>query len=402
MAPFLFLSILRVGVIKMEIEEKLIKLIKEYYSKIDHSIGYPVCQYPNIDGFGEWYAKTGLCEMSVNNAGNPFDEAPSYLNASLIEREVIETFAPLYGVPKGEEWGFVTNSGTDGNMHGIYFGAKKLQNETGMLPIVYISKEAHYSSFRLCDVQNLEARMIDFDKLGRMDPESFRKNLDPTRPALIVFAIGSTFMGAVDDQEAIQKVLDEVKPIAVYKHLDGALFGGYLPFTEFKDIVNMQKQGYDSIAVSGHKFFGVDEPCGLFISRKDVLASQTAFKVEYLHNDMPLISCSRSALAPLKFYWILTHVGFESFEKEAASMLNNTEYLQQRLNEIDYPAWHLPYSNTVFFRRPPEWICAKYCLANGNLPEYGGELSHIVVMQHVKKNIIDEFIEDLQRGLIKT
>lgn len=379
----------------MEVEEKLIALVKNYYDKVDYNIGYPVCQYPNISGFGEWYNKTGLCEISVNNVGNPFDDEQLILNATLIEREVIETFAPLYGIPKGQEWGFVTNSGTDGNMHGIYFGAKKLQRETGMLPIVYISKEAHYSSSRICDVQNLETRMIDYDKLGRMDPESLRKNLDPTKPALIVFAIGSTFMGATDDQQAIAKVLEEVKPIGVYKHLDAALFGGYFPFTEFKDLINMEKQGYDSIAISGHKFFGVDEPCGLFLSRKDVLAAQRTLKVEYLNNDMPLISCSRSALAPLKFYWIIKHVGFDKLTKEAEEMLENTNYLQQKFDEINYPAWHLPYSNTVFFKRPKEWVREKYGLANGYLEEYGGELSHIVVMQHVKKNIIDEFISDL-------
>lgn len=379
----------------MEVEEKLIALVKNYYDKVDYNIGYPVCQYPNISGFGEWYSKTGLCEISVNNVGNPFDDEQLILNATLIEREVIETFAPLYGIPKGQEWGFVTNSGTDGNMHGIYFGAKKLQRETGMLPIVYISKEAHYSSSRICDVQNLETRMIDYDKLGRMDPESLRKNLDPTKPALIVFAIGSTFMGATDDQQEIAKVLEEVKPIGVYKHLDAALFGGYFPFTEFKDLINMEKQGYDSIAISGHKFFGVDEPCGLFLSRKDVLAAQRTLKVEYLNNDMPLISCSRSALAPLKFYWIIKHVGFDKLTKEAEEMLENTNYLQQKFDEINYPAWHLPYSNTVFFKRPKEWVREKYGLANGNIKEYGGELSHIVVMQHVKKNIIDEFISDL-------
>jgi len=380
----------------MEVEEKLIDLVKDYYQRVDYNIGYPICQYPNITGFGEWYAKTGLCEISVNNVGNPFAEEQLVLNASCIEREVIQSVAPLYGIPEDKVWGFVTNSGTDGNMHGIYFGAKKLQNETGMLPIVYISKEAHYSSSRICDVQNLETRMIDYDKLGRMDPESFRQNLDPSRPALIVFAIGSTFMGATDDQASIQKVLDEVKPIAVYKHLDGALFGGYFPFTEYKDIVSMEKQGYDSIAISGHKFFGVDEPCGLFLSRKEILEAQKSFRVAYLNSDMPLINCSRSAMSPIKFYWILKHMGFDSLEKEAQSMLENTEYLQQKLDEIGYPAWHLPYSNTVFFKRPPEWIRQKYALANGFIPEYGGELSHIVVMQHVKKNIIDEFIADLQ------
>lgn len=381
----------------MEVEDKLIDLVKRCYERVDHNIGYPVCQYPNISGFGEWYAKTGLCDISVNNVGNPFDDEQLILNATLIEREVIETFAPLYDIPEGEEWGFVTNSCTDANMHGIYFGAKKLQNETGMLPIVYISKEAHYSSSRICDVQNLETRMIDYDHLGRMDPESFRKNFVKDRPALIVFAIGSTFMGATDDMVEIGKVLDELKPIGVYKHLDAALFGGYFPFTEYKDLVSMKKQDYDSIAISGHKFFGVDEPSGIFLSRKDILAAQRTMVVPYLKNDMPLISCSRSAIAPLKFYWILKHVGFDTLAKQAKEMLDNTDYMQKKLDEVNYPAWHMPYSNTVFFKRPPEWICRKYGLANGYLTEYGGELSHVVVMQHVKKNIIDEFVSDLMK-----
>jgi len=381
----------------MEIDDKLKSVVKKFYGKVDYCIGYPVCQYPNISGFGEWYTKTGLCDIATNNVGNPFDEEQLLLNTSAIEREVIREFAPMYGIPKGEEWGFVTNSGTDGNMHGIYFGAKMLQKKTGMLPIVYVSKEAHYSSCRICDVQNLEVRMIDFDELGRMDPESFRKNLDPTRPALIVFAIGSTFMGSTDDQASINKVLEEVKPIAVYKHLDAALFGGYFPFTPFKDIVSMEKQGYDSIAISGHKFLGIDEPCGLFLSKKEVIDSQKGFKVAYLNSEMPLISCSRSAVAPLKFYWILKHVGYDNFVKQANEMLENTEYLQKKFDEIKYPAWHMPYSNTVFFKRPPEWIRQKYSLANGFIPKFGGEVSHIVVMQHAKKNIIDEFIADLQK-----
>lgn len=379
----------------MEVETKLVELMKKYYEKLDYFLGYPVCQYPNISGFGEWYAKTGLCDFAINNAGNPFDSEQLLLNSTLIEREVIKEYATLYDIPEDEAWGFVTNSGTDGNMHGIYFGAKKLKKETGMLPIVYISKEAHYSAARICDVQNLETRMIDYDKQGRMDPESLRKNLVPSRPALIVYAIGSTFMGAVDDQDAIQKVLDEVKPVAVYKHLDGALFGGYLPFTKYKDIVSMKKHGFDSIAISGHKFFGIDEPSGLFMSRKDVIEAQSGYKVAYLNNDMPLISCSRSGLDPLKFYWVLKHVGFDKYNKEAEAMLENTEYLQKKFDEIGYPAWHMPYSNTVFFKRPPEWIRQKYSLANGYIPEYGGELSHVVVMQHAKRSILDEFISDI-------
>ena len=207
------------------------------------------------------------------------------------------------------------------------------------------------------------------------------------------------FLNPTDNIKEIKKILQKVKPNEHYIHVDAALFGGYLPFTKYKDLVNMKKQGYDSIAISGHKFFGVDEPCGLFLAKKEVIESQTAAKVEYLHNDMPLISCSRSGLAPLKFYWIIKYLGFDKLSKEANEMLNNTEYFQKKFDEIGYPAWHMKYSNTIFFKRPSEWILEKYSLANGFLPDYGGNLSHIVVMQHVRHNIIDEFIEDLLKDI---
>ena len=378
---------------------ELVEIIKKIYSNVDHAIGYPVCQYPNISGFGEWYTKTGLCDIAINNVGNPFDGDQFILSSTELEQDLIKRIAPWYGIEEDKVWGFVTSSGTDGNMHGIYYGAKKLQKETGMLPIVYVSKEAHYSSYRICDVQNLEVRLIDRDKQGSMDLECLKNSIDPNRPALIIMAIGSTFMGAIDNQAGIQKILEEVKPIAVYKHLDAALFGGYLPFTKYKDVISMEKQGYDSIAISGHKFFGVDEPCGLFLSRQEILEAQRSFKVDYLKNSMPLISCSRSGLAPLKFYWIINNIGFDGLKKEAEAMLENTEYLQKRFDEMNYPAWHMPCSNTVFFKRPAEWIFKKYILAGGNLLDYGGDLAHIVVMQHVDKDIIDEFIDDLASSL---
>ena len=138
--------------------------------------------------------------------------------------------APHYGIPMDNLWGFVTNSCTDSNNHGIYFGAHKLINETGMKPIVYVSKEAHYSNRRLADLQNLECRLIDYDEHGSMDVEDLRRKLDPSKPALIVLAIGATFMGGIDDMLKVDEVIKEVKPIAVYRHVDAALFGGYLAF----------------------------------------------------------------------------------------------------------------------------------------------------------------------------
>lgn len=381
-------------------DKELIKIVRHTYLNLEDTIGYPVNQNSNIIGFYDWYTKTGLCDLMMDNAGDPFDKENYFVISTLnIEKKVIEMFAPFYDIPSDQIWGFVTNSCTDSNNHGIYFGCHKLLNETGQLPIVYVSKEAHYSNRRLADLQNLECRLIDFDEHGSMDPESLRKNLDPTKPALIICAIGTTFMGGIDDLLAIDKVIEEVKPIAVYRHVDAALFGGYLPFTDSKDLVSMRKMKYDSIAISGHKFFGIDEPCGLFLTRKDIYEAQTSYKVDYLKSNMCMINCSRSALHPLKFYWLMTHVGEEPLKKQAEEMLENAEYLQAQFDAINYPAWRNNLSNTVYFKRPADWVVEKYTLAGGKIPQYDGQLCHIVVMQNVTRTILDRFIADLKLSL---
>lgn len=110
----------------------------------------------------------------VNNAGDPFHPHGEIINALSFEREVIKFFGPLYGFDKNNLWGFVTFSGTNGNNHGIYFGAKYLEKVTGKKPVLYVSDTAHYSNMRLGDLQNLEMVLITSDEHGRMIPSEHR------------------------------------------------------------------------------------------------------------------------------------------------------------------------------------------------------------------------------------
>ena len=71
------------------------------------------------------------------------------------------------------------------------------------------------------------------------------------------------------------------------------------------------------------------------------------------------------------------------------------DYLKQQLDSIGWPNWVNDYSNTVFFRRPSQRVISKYTLAQGYDDRFGGELAHVVVMQHVTKEKIDMFIADL-------
>lgn len=362
------------------------------------SFGYPVNEKSALREFYRWYVSSGMDIVNINNAGDPMTDTPTKMSSQQFEKEVINYFAPLYGFDLNDTWGIVTHSGTDGNNHGIYFGAKYLYNKTKKMPIVYVSDEAHYSNMRLCDLQNLDLRLIKSDKMGRMIPEELEKNLDLKRPALIIYAMGSTFKGAIDNQKELNAVLDKHPKLFVYRHIDAALFGGYLPFTEFRDMVDRKNLRFESIAVSGHKFFGIDSPCGLFICTKNVYDNQNNFNITYLNANMRMINCSRDAVQPLKFWWLIKKVGPDHWSKQAQHLMDNAAYLKQKLDEIGWPCWVNEYSNTVFFKRPSADIVSKYNLAQGHDEQFGGDLAHIVVMQHVTRDKIDQFVDELRHS----
>ena len=376
--------------------EQLDRWASECLAERSMTLGYPGNNDIRLEEFYRWYTGNNLESMIINNAGDPFEEGDHTLSSLDFEREVIQYFAPKYGFDGNDLWGIVTMSGTDGNNHGIYFGVNYLKRKTGKMPVVYVSDEAHYSNYRLCDLQHLEVRLVKSDSMGRMVPDSLDKVLDPTRPCLIVYAMGSTFKGAIDDQKALDEVLARHEGMAVYRHVDAALFGGYLPFTEYKDLVDRRKTGFDSISVSGHKFFGIDSPCGLFITTRDVYDNQSTYDISYLNANMRMINCSRSGIEPLKFWWLMKTVGDEGWTEQAARIFENTRYLKSELKRIGWPYWNNEYSNTVIFRRPSAKVVRKYNLACGEDAAFGGKLSHVVVMQHVTKDSIDRLIADLR------
>jgi len=362
----------------------------------DKSMGYPGNEDIRLDGFYEWLLTNKAGHAIMNNAGDPNNYAEDH-GSLQIENAVIRYFAPLYGFDPDEVWGLVTMSGTDGNNHGIYYGRNKLISETGMAPVLYVSEESHYSNMRLAELQQLDVHMVETDEMGRMIPESFREVADPERPMLVVFSMGTTFKGGIDDQQAINAIIEELNPPAVYRHVDAALFGGYLPFSNHQDLVDHSVLGFDSIAISGHKFFGMDEPCGLFFTTKEVLSKQNPYEVTYLNTSMPMINCSRSAISPLKFYWLIKTIGTEGFSEMANGMLEKAAYLKKELDRIGWPAWvSSEVSNTVFFTQPCEQTMHEFTLAPDHDDRFGGGLAHVVVMASVSVEEIDELIEALE------
>lgn len=359
-------------------------------------MGYPCNAAFKLDEFFKWWAQSSLSKSPLNEVGNPSSESSYVLNARSFEATVLQYFANLYSLKP--HWGYITSGGTQGNEQGLYMGRQILE-KFGQ-PILYFSEQAHYSISSLGHLLGMEMRVIRSNPLGEMDYENLREKLDSKRPALFSLSIGTTFKGAIDRIEIIQSIVKEKGIKHVFYHADGALFGGYLPFypDPSKPDLNFQKHPYDSIAVSGHKFFGSPAPLGIFLIREKHIHAMNAEYIEYIHSHNMTLPCSRSALNTLTFWWIITTTSNEEFTREAIQLVDNARYFYEELQKRQYPAWLNPFSNTVVFKAPSPELTKRWTLSLDTCSQLG-HVAHAIMMQHVDKKMIDEFLQELDQEI---
>ncbi len=377
-------------------------------------LGYPINMNDPPDEFFAWRGelfRAGIDAFAFNNVGNPFKASPIPYNTHDFERETIQVFGKRFDFPADDTWGFLSHSGTDSNMHGMYMGRTVLKSRTGVLPKAYFTREAHYSVAVLRDLLGLEAVIVNTLPDGGMDPGDLGRKLteNASFPALVVATVGTTFKGAIDNIDLIQQ---QLRSHASYVHVDAALFGGYLPFTPHAAEVSYRSDKtadsgrYDSIAVSCHKFFGFPSPAGLFITKQSLFDEFTErfseiHNPEYIHHVPGTITCSRDAVKPAEFYYFATPPALAQQSEQAVQMLKNAAYLCEQLRthfpQLS-PIRANPLSNTVYFRSPGDAIVQKYSLATMHLEidDKPVKFAHVVVMPHVSQDVVAEFLADLK------
>ncbi|QQP56414.1 Uncharacterized protein FKW44_001080 [Caligus rogercresseyi] len=229
---------------------------------------------------------------------------------------------------------------------------------------------------KLIIVKSQENGELDYDDLER----HIKDNLP--RPAIISLNIGSTMKGAIDSIKKTKAVFNKLKLTQFHIHCDAALDGGFLPL-----ICDTPQHGFDmgidSLAISLHKYLGVPMPTSIFLTRKNLLKSN----VEDIIED--IFSVKDGIITALIWYAVNRQRTIPP-GTEAKQQLEKAEYIHQKLRDISYPAWKNPHSNLVYFKKPSPEIIAKWKLASVE------ELSHIVLMQHVDYDIINEFFEDMK------
>ena len=325
-------------------------------------------------------------KYSINNLGDPFQESNYGVHSRKFELEILEFFSKLWKI--NDYWGYVTNSGTEGNLQSILVARENFPDG-----ILYASEESHYSIFKAAKFYRMNAVSIETSWDGCIKLDSLRtqisKRLD--KPVIINVNIGTTVKGAVDNLDGVLGVLKQlgVPRSNFYIHCDGALFALILPFlnVENKLTVDFEKD-IDSIAVSGHKFLGCPMPCGIMMTRKKLM--EPLFQpVEYLNSVDSTITGSRNGQSSLYIWNVLKDKGVEGLTNDANLVMKNSKYMVDKMKELNISCFKNNLSNTVIFQKPSFKLIKKWQLA------CTGNIAHVVVMPSVTKEKLDEFINDL-------
>lgn len=345
-----------------------------------HHLGYPY----NLDF--DYGALSQLQHFSINNLGDPFIESNYGVHSRQFEVGVLDWFARLWELEKDEYWGYITNCGTEGNLHGILVGREIYPNG-----VLYASKETHYSVFKAARMYRMECVKVDTLISGEIDCNDFEKKLllNKEIPAIVNVNIGTTVKGAVDDLDLVIETLEKTGfKDRFYIHCDGALFGLMMPFVKRAPKVTFKKP-IGSVSVSGHKFVGCPVPCGVQITRLkhiNVLSSN----VEYLASRDATIMGSRNGHAPIYLWYTLNRKGYKGFQEEVQKCLKNAHYLKDQLRAAGIGAMLNELSSTVVFERPKddEFVRRWQLACEGNI-------AHVVVMPNVTVDKLDSFLAEL-------
>ena len=356
--------------------------ITEYEEAQSNFIGYP-CNMAY--DYSELYDSL---KYHFNNVGNPYEPSLYRVHTKEEEKRVLEFFEELWGFDTTNVWGYITSSGTEGNLQALFI-ARQLYPDA----VAYTSADTHYSIPKICKILNLPLCIVKSQENGEMDYKDFERLLieNKDKPVIVNANLGTTMLGATDNTREIYRIIcKHNKQKQYYMHGDGALMGFVLPFIE-KDL--FFKKCLHSISISGHKFLGVPFPCGIFMMEKrlfDIVNNH----VEIIGSTDCTISGSRNGHSALFYDYIIKKKGKVGFETDIMECIDKAEYMINRMNKHDMEAWRNQNSLTVVFKKPSDQVVRKWQLASQTKTPYA--VSHAIVLPHVSKRKINTFIRDVR------
>jgi len=317
-----------------------------------------------------------------------------------LEDEVIQMMGNFLN--NNNPFGYIISGGTEANitaMRTIKNISRKKGNKT---TTVIIPETAHFSfekAREMMDLQYIKPPLTDYYTMDVKYIKDYIEDNKNNKIDAIVGIAGCTELGTIDNIKAISKLAEEND---IYLHVDAAFGGFVIPFLEDKYKLNNYNYEFDfslnavsSITIDPHKMGLAPIPAG------GILFRDISFK-KYLDVEAPYLTDihqatligTRTGIGVASTWGVMKLLGEEGYKNIVSECMDKTYYLIKKAKEYGFKPVIDPVLNIVALEdENPSETCLK-------LREIGWYVSickcvgalRIIVMPHIEKEHIDEFI----------
>ncbi|MCK4479274.1 MAG: tyrosine decarboxylase MfnA [Candidatus Lokiarchaeota archaeon] len=384
------------GLEKQEILSILEKKLEKDFSYSTGSVLGSMCTEP-LDLGVEIYMK-----YISKNLGDP----GLFLGTAALEEELISEIGELFN--EKNIIGTFTTGGSEANLIAMRI-AKKLRPDIKS-PEVVVPCSAHISFDKAADLLGIKLRKATLNDNFELDLTHFESLINRNTCGVVGIA-GTTSLGLIDPIEEIGTL---IKDNDIFFHIDAAFGGFILPFLKKLNYTipawDFSVNAVDSITADPHKMGLGIIPSGGFFLRDSSILQKIGFEIPYLaggnFKHFHIVG-TRSGGTVIAFWAILKSLGFNGFVKIVKRCMDNTKYLSSQINDITgIKLVTNPVTNVVgITTESGESICRidedlrKRNWMLGKFEEFN--LIRVVIMPHVQKSHLQNFIEDLTKIIKK-
>lgn len=336
-------------------------------------------------------AKEAYFRFLETNLGDP----ELFPGAKEIELKLISFISRLLNAPKTAT-GQIVSGGTDGNITAMWL-AKQLTEKKEII----ISENAHFSFQKIASLMDMKLITLPLNKEYSMETAGMGKRIGKDTAAVVGIA-GSTELGMIDPIPELSEICRDEH---IFLHVDAAFGGFVIPFLKelHYDVpdFDFKLKGVSTISVDAHKMGYSAMPLGILVVRDKKWMDEISVESHCISSKKQAgIIGTRSGGPVAAAYAVARYLGMKGYKNLVQRCMNITQYAEKRINEIGLSLVVKPTMNVLGVRlNNPSKVVDK-------LAEFGWRVNNIerisgiriVLMPHVTKEVVDDFIPHLKRA----
>ena len=347
-----------------------------------------MCTYPHP------FARRIITEYMDRNLGDP----GLHVGSQKVEMEAVQMLSNLLGLERG--YGNIVSGGTEANIMAV----RAFRNVSSVeKPELVLPESAHFSFLKASEMLGVKLVWAKLREDYSVDVRDVEDKITDNTIGIVGIA-GTTGLGVVDDIPALSDLaLDYGVPL----HVDAAFGGFVIPFAkalgyELPDF-DFRLRGVKSVTIDPHKMGMVPIPAGGIIFREKRFIEAISVPAPYLAGGkvwQATITGTRPGANALAVWAMIKHLGFEGYKGIVGRAMELSRWFASELKRI--PGVYLirePVLNIVSFGAEElERVEEELKRRGWGISAHRGYV-RIVMMPHVRREHLEEFLKDL-RGIL--